>query len=71
MKSRGSFWWTWLSASVPLFIGQRLTAMGEIIARELERSYASATDIGSSSGKRGRSPVAFLRQTKKHGSEDK
>jgi hypothetical protein len=38
MKSR-LFWWTSMSASVLLFFGQRLNALGEIIANELEHSY--------------------------------
>jgi hypothetical protein len=43
MKSR-SFWWTSMSASVALFFGQRLNALGEIIANELERSYDKAAN---------------------------
>lgn len=39
MKSRYLLWWTSLSASVVLFVGQRLNALGEIIANELEHSY--------------------------------
>jgi hypothetical protein len=43
MKSR-SFWWNSMSASVALFFGQRLNALGEIIANELERSYDKAAN---------------------------
>jgi hypothetical protein len=39
MKSRYSFCCISLSASVTSFLGQRLHALGEIIARELEHSY--------------------------------
>jgi hypothetical protein len=62
MRFRCSFWWTWLSASVAPFVGQRLSAVGEIIAQELERSYASPmSGVRSSERKRWRSPVRFLR----------
>jgi hypothetical protein len=43
MKSR-LFWWNSMSASVALFLGQRLNALGEIIANELERSYDKAAN---------------------------
>jgi hypothetical protein len=63
MRSRCSFWWTWLCASLAPFVGQRLSAVGEIIAQELERSYASATGGITSSErekKRRKSLVRFL-----------
>lgn len=60
-------WWTWLSASLGLFVGQRLNAVGEGIAQELERSYASSSDgIGSAERKRWRSPMRFLRLSRKN-----
>jgi len=59
MRSRCSFWWTRLSASVAPFVGQRLNAVGEVIAHELERSYAS--EGVTSEGKRWKSPARFLR----------
>jgi hypothetical protein len=43
MRSR-SFWWTSMSASVALFLGQRLNALGEIIANELEHAYDKAAN---------------------------
>jgi len=62
MRSRYSFWWTWLSASVTLFVGQRLSAVGELIARELERSYATSSAVATpSEGRRWKSPASLLR----------
>jgi hypothetical protein len=62
MKSRCSFWFTSLSASLALFVGQRLNAVGEIIALQLERSYPGAAGhITSSEKKRWKSPLAILR----------
>jgi hypothetical protein len=61
MRSRCSFWWTWLSASVAPYVGQRLSAVGEIIAQELERSFAGSMSSASSDGKRWKSPLKFLR----------
>ena len=66
MKSRSS-WLTALSASVVLFVGQRLNTVGEVIARELERSYASATGHEISSAKKvWRFRVGLLRLTGWH-----
>jgi hypothetical protein len=62
MKSRCSFWLMSLSASFALFVRQRLNAVGEIIALQLERSYPGAAGhITSSEKRRWKSPVAFLR----------
>ena len=62
MKSRCSFWLMSLSASLALFVGQRLNAVGEIIALQLERSYPGAAEhITSSEGRHWKSPMAFLR----------
>lgn len=62
MKSRCSFWLMSLSASLALFVGQRLNAVGEIIALQLERSYpGEASQVAPSERTRRKSPVAFLR----------
>jgi hypothetical protein len=62
MKSRCSFWFMSLSASLALFVGQRLNAVGEIIALQLERSYPGAAGhITSSEKKRWKSPLAFFK----------
>jgi hypothetical protein len=66
MRSRCLFWWTGLSASVGLFIGQRLSALGQFIAQELERPYAGATGSGDVFViRRWKHPLAFLRRTKR------
>jgi hypothetical protein len=57
MKSR-SFWWTSMSASVALFFGQRLNALGEIIANELEHSYGEYGEGAASSNR----PMKNLRK---------
>ena len=51
MKVRYTLWLTSLSAAVALFLGQRLKALGEVIAAELERSYAGSVDDFNSLGK--------------------
>lgn len=62
MKSRCSFWFMSLSASLALFVGQRLNAVGESIAQQLERSYpGTAGHITSSEKRHWKSPVAFLK----------
>ncbi|MGB7602402.1 MAG: hypothetical protein WBM24_19005 [Candidatus Sulfotelmatobacter sp.] len=62
MKSRCSLWLMSLPASVALFVGQRLNAVGEMIALQLERSYPGAAGHIATTGRsRWRSPVAFLR----------
>ena len=62
MKSRCSFWLMSLSASLALFVGQRLNAVGEIIALLLERSYpGEASQAAPSKRTRWKSPVALLR----------
>jgi len=61
MTSRGS-WFTALSASVILFVGRKLNAVGEIIAQELERSYAGTTGREASLGKKGWRVKAGLRR---------
>lgn len=62
MKSRCSFWLMSLSASLALFVGQRLNAVGEIIALQLERSYpGAASHIASPERARWKSLVALLR----------
>ena len=62
MKSRCSFWLMSLFASLILFVRQRLNAVGEIIALQLERSYPGTSGHVASSGRRRwKSPVAFLR----------
>ncbi len=43
MQSRYSMWLTSLSASLALRLGPRLNTLGEIIANQLERSYAGVT----------------------------
>jgi hypothetical protein len=44
MKVRYTLWLTSLSAAVALFFGRRLKALGELIAAELERSYAGSAE---------------------------
>jgi len=44
MKFRYTLWLTSLSAATALFFGRRLKALGEVIAAELERSYAGSAD---------------------------
>jgi len=51
MKVRYTLWLTSLSAAVALFLGRRLKAVGEIIAAELERSYAGSGDDFTPRGK--------------------
>lgn len=51
MKFRYSLGLTSLSAEVTLFLGRRLKALGELIAAELERSYAGSVDDPSLRGK--------------------
>jgi hypothetical protein len=51
MEPRYSSWWTWLTASVTCFVEQRLSALGKIIAHDLERSYAGRLDNGNSGGR--------------------
>jgi hypothetical protein len=51
MKVRYTLWLTSLSAAVALFLGRRLKALGEVIAAELERSYAGAGDDFTARGK--------------------
>jgi hypothetical protein len=51
MKSWYSCWWTSLSASVTFFVGQRLDALGKIIAHDLERSYVGWLDNVNSQGR--------------------
>jgi hypothetical protein len=67
MKPRRSFFWlmSW-SASMALFIGQKLNAVGEIIASELERCYPGPTGYVASPGRtRRKSAVELLRQAKR------
>jgi len=52
MEPRYSSWWTSLSAAVTCFVGQRLSALGKIIAHDLERSYAGRLDNGLSGGRK-------------------
>jgi hypothetical protein len=52
MEPRYSSWWTSLSASVTCFVGQRLSALGKIIAHDLERSYAGRPDNGNPGGRK-------------------
>ena len=54
MKSRFLLWWMSFSASVTLFLVQKLNAVGQIIALELEGSYRGATGCTTS----GRKPEA-------------
>jgi len=51
MKVRYTLWLTSLSAAVALFLGRRLKALGEVIAAELERSYAGSGDDFTARGK--------------------
>ena len=51
MKVRYTLWLTSLSAAVALFLGRRLKALGEIIAAELERSYAGSGEDFTARGK--------------------
>ncbi|MGA9388975.1 MAG: hypothetical protein WBV69_00885 [Candidatus Sulfotelmatobacter sp.] len=44
MKSRCPLWLTALSASLVLFVEERLNALGEIIAHQLERPYGGNLD---------------------------
>jgi hypothetical protein len=44
MTSGDSGWWTSWSASVTVFVGLRLNALGKVIVHELERSYAGWFD---------------------------
>ncbi len=44
MRSRCFFWWTALSASLSVFVGKKLSALGEIIAHDLEHSYGGVAD---------------------------
>lgn len=53
------------SARLALLVGQRLNAVGQIIASELERSYPGPTGyIVSPERKAWKSPVGLLRQVK-------
>jgi hypothetical protein len=62
MRSRSSSWLTSLCASFVRFVGQKLNAVGEIIALQLERSYPDAAGQITSPEKRPwRSPMALLR----------
>lgn len=62
MKSRYSLWLMSWSASLALFVAQRLNAVGEIIALQLERSFPGEVGHLASTGRtRWKSPVAFLR----------
>jgi len=71
MKSRFLLWWMTFSASVALFVAQKLNAVGQIIALGLEGSYPGATGFTTSGRKRWQSPVGFLRLTKWHSKRNK
>jgi hypothetical protein len=64
MKSRFLLWWMSFSASVTLFLAQKLNAVGQIIALGLEGSYPGATGYPTSGRKRWKSPMGLLRATK-------
>ena len=71
MESRRPFHWlmSW-SASLALFIGQKLNTVGELITSELERSYPGPTGYVAIPGrKRQKSPVELLRQAKRNKSD--
>lgn len=54
MKSGCSYWLRSVSASVGVFLGQRLSALGEIIAYELERLYAGLPNHDTLEGRSSR-----------------
>lgn len=61
MKSRWSFWLMSLSASFALFVRQRLNAVGQIIALQMERSYPGGAGQVAAPGKKPwKSPLALL-----------
>jgi hypothetical protein len=73
MESRRPFYWlmSW-SASLALFVGQKLNAVGELIASELERSYPGPTGYVAIPGrKRSKSPLELLRLAKWQPKRDK
>jgi hypothetical protein len=61
MKSRFLLWWMSFSASVTLFLAQKLNAVGQIIALGLEGSYPGATGYTTSGRKRWKSGARRLR----------
>jgi hypothetical protein len=66
MESRRPFYWlmSW-SAWLALIIGQKLNAVGELIASELERSSPGPTGYVAIAGrKRSKSPLELLRLAK-------
>ena len=71
MKSRFVLCWISFSASVALFVAQKLDAVGQIIALGLEGSYPGATGCTTSGRKRWKSPARFLRTTKWHSKRNK
>jgi hypothetical protein len=66
MKFRRPLFWLMSGCAwLVLFIGQKLNAVGEMIASELERSYPGPTGYVAIPGrKRQKSPVELLRQAK-------